>query len=226
MTSILLMIENDVKYPEFASRLNALISEQGKTIVELQKNIGVSYEMARRYTLGTAKPRNKKLSKIAEWLDVHPAFLEYGVVEPTTSTDVSTSIGTERLEQLDIGFPEFIHSIEIPKDKIHELFGRQSLEDIKIINFNDDSMLPTFSPKDLLFIDTKISNFNGDGIYVFDFEDYIFIKRLQRVPGRKLAALSDNDRYTPFYLEDTDISKIKIFGKLIKHLPLKFNDFA
>lgn len=55
----------------------------------------VTYEMARRYTLGTAKPRDEKLIRIAEWLNVPPAWLDYGATEAATESDTVQEIGTD-----------------------------------------------------------------------------------------------------------------------------------
>lgn len=66
---------------DLASRLNELMAKQGKNIVDLQKAIGVTYEMARRYTLGAATPRDKKIEAMAKYFGVSPAHLKYGTAD-------------------------------------------------------------------------------------------------------------------------------------------------
>lgn len=231
--SLLPMVE-ETKYKDFAGRLNELLTEKNVSVTDLAKFSGVSYEMARRYTLGSAKPRDEKMLKIADHLSVSPAFLDYGIDASGNSTKSSPTV---TLRQLDVfasagngyvnqEFPAIISSIEIPQDRIYELFGRNSLEGVKLINVDGDSMMPTLNPRDLLFIDTRIDHFNGDGIYVFNFEESTFVKRLQKVKGRKLSVLSDNEKYPAFEIEAHEMSELYIFGKLIKQLPFKFNDFA
>ena len=62
-----------------SDRLSKLMSENPKaTIAELSRVAGVSYEMARRYILGTAEPRKEKLEKIAEYFNVKPSWLQFG----------------------------------------------------------------------------------------------------------------------------------------------------
>lgn len=188
--NLLLMVEN-AKYKDFAERLNRSLQEQSIGVKELSEFSGVSYEMARRYTLGTAKPRDEKMIRIAERLAVSPAYLDYGV--PVNGGDAPAK-GTVRIEQLDVHasagsgyinqpFPTIVSSIEIPEERIFELFGRRSLDGIVMINVDGDSMMPTLCPKDLLFIDSKVEQFSGDGVYVFNFEDSTFVKRLQKVKG-------------------------------------------
>lgn len=231
--NLLPMVE-EAKYKEFSERLNALLDEKSITVTDLAKFSGVSYEMARRYTLGTAKPRDEKMLKIADQLSVSPAFLDYGVDAAGNSTRSSPTVTLRQLEvfasagngYINHEFPAIVSAIEIPQDKIYELFGRNSLEGVRLINVDGDSMMPTLNPRDLLFIDTRIDHFNGDGIYVFNFEESTFVKRLQKVKGRKLSVLSDNDKYPAFEIEPHEMSELYIFGKLIKQLPFKFNDFA
>jgi len=227
------MVEES-KYKDFADRLNLSLQKHDLGVKELSEFSGVSYEMARRYTLGTAKPRDEKMLRIAERLSVSPAYLDYGV--PLHGGD-EIPPGTVRIQQLDLHasagngyinqpFPTIISSIEIPEERIFELFGRRSLDGIELINVDGDSMMPTLCPKDLLFIDRRIDHFNGDGVYVFNFEDSTFVKRLQKVKGRKLAVLSDNDRYPPFFIEEHEMNELYVFGKLIRCLPLKMVEFG
>lgn len=76
--NLLPMVEKTNKHQEFADRLTAVMNEKGFSVKELSEACGVTYEMARRYTMGTAKPRDEKLSRIAVWLNVEPAWLDYG----------------------------------------------------------------------------------------------------------------------------------------------------
>lgn len=78
-----------VKYQEFASRLKSLMEKNGspiKTVNQLKDAIEVTYEMARRYTLGSAKPREEKMQVLAEKFNVDISYLDHGTgVEPNTS---------------------------------------------------------------------------------------------------------------------------------------------
>lgn len=230
--NLLHMVE-EIKYKDFADRLNKSLQQHSIGVKELSMFSGVSYEMARRYTLGTAKPRDEKMLRIAERLSVSPAYLDYGVLADIDAV----SPGTVKIHQLDLHasagngyinqpFPTIISSIEIQEDRVFELFGRRTLDGIELINVDGDSMMPTLNPKDILFIDRRIEHFTGDGVYVFNFEDSTFVKRLQKVKGRKLAVLSDNDRYPPFFIEEHEMHELYFFGKLIRCLPLKMLEFG
>ena len=76
---------------DLASRINELMAKQNKRIGDLQKALGVTYEMARRYTLGTATPRDDKIESMAEYFGVSPAYLKYGSTD-ATETKVASNI--------------------------------------------------------------------------------------------------------------------------------------
>lgn len=86
------MVEMAVRYPEFAERLTKAMTEVGLEIVDIKERLGVTYEMARRYTLGTAMPREPRLKKLAGLVGKSPSWLAFGVdahlrTEPAASRE-------------------------------------------------------------------------------------------------------------------------------------------
>ena len=71
--TLLPMVEKANKHQDFANRLTEEMRRQRRSVKDLSQACDVTYEMARRYTLGTAKPRDEKLQKIADWLNVQAA---------------------------------------------------------------------------------------------------------------------------------------------------------
>ncbi len=232
---LLLMVDKN-KYYEFAQRLTECMAIANIDVKQLSERVGVTYEMARRYTLGTAKPRDDKMLLVAEAVNASPVYLDYGVkmdgdkaqgkFKDTVTVRQIEAFASAGNGYINNPFPEVIRSIEIPESRIYELFGRKTLDGVVIINADGDSMVPTLNPKDLLFVDTKNTCFTGDGIYIFNFEDSTFIKRLQRVKGRKLAVISDNGFYPPFYIEDHEMHEVYFHGKLLRSLPMAMRHFA
>ncbi|ENK5065186.1 TPA: helix-turn-helix domain-containing protein [Klebsiella variicola] len=86
--NLLPMVEKSNKHQDFADRLNQEMSKKNLSVKQLSHAGQVTYEMARRYTLGTAKPRDEKLIRIAEWLNVPPAWLDYGAVENVAESNI------------------------------------------------------------------------------------------------------------------------------------------
>lgn len=56
------------------------------------------------------------------------------------------------------------------------MFDGRKVENICIINVCGDSMLGIIESGDLLFVDVSIKNFDGDGIYVFFYDDIVYVK--------------------------------------------------
>ncbi|MBG0696796.1 helix-turn-helix transcriptional regulator [Enterobacter roggenkampii] len=84
--TLLPMVEKANKHQDFANRLTEEMRRQRRSVKDLSLACDVTYEMARRYTLGTAKPRDEKLQKIADWLNVQAAWLDYGEGESAAGT--------------------------------------------------------------------------------------------------------------------------------------------
>ena len=74
-SNLLPMVEEQ-KYPDFAKRLNELMTNKGISVTQLKSLVGVTYEMARRYTIGAAKPRASVMNKLALALGVSASYLD------------------------------------------------------------------------------------------------------------------------------------------------------
>lgn len=70
-----------IRHRDFALKVQALMKANGVSVTDIKNHLGVSYEMARRYTLGQAKPRDDKMKALANMLQVSPEILNYGLLE-------------------------------------------------------------------------------------------------------------------------------------------------
>jgi len=82
-------------HAEFAQRLQAAAHKKmgdnnDATITAISEVAKVSYEAARKYWNGLAKPRTPKLILIADWLGIPPHELEYGPVATTRQHPATT----------------------------------------------------------------------------------------------------------------------------------------
>lgn len=85
---------------------------------------------------------------------------------------------------------------------------------LAIVTGFGDSMRPLYNPGDPLLVDTGVRSVDFDAIYFFRVGDEGFIKRLQRIPGNGLLAISDNDKYRDWPVtKDMDF---EVFGRVIK----------
>ncbi|HBQ6921507.1 XRE family transcriptional regulator [Klebsiella pneumoniae] len=232
------MVEEQ-KYPDFAARLNGLISRRDISITQLSEKTGVTYEMVRRYTLGTAKPRTPTMRKLSAVLGVDAAYLEYGVGKPSESEAMKPIASNPfsdvyRVEVLDLtvsagpgnymisDYVEVLYAIEFTTEHARVLFGNRDPTDVKVMTVNGDSMAPTLVSGDRLFVDTSVRHFQTDGVYSFVYGKTFHVKRLQ-MQGDKLAVLSDNPAYEKWYINEDSQDNLYVMGKALIHESIKYN---
>lgn len=113
---------------------------------------------------------------------------------------------------------QVIRQIKYNPEQYYELYRGMNPDNIEIISVKGDSMVPTFYHGDLLFIDISVQEYDGDGIYVFTYDSYTFVKRIQKT-GNTFTVLSDNERYKEWEIKD----KCYIHGKVKVHQSQKLN---
>lgn len=118
-------------------------------------------------------------------------------------------------------YPEIISSLSLSKDGMLEIVGRKSSDGIFMINVPTDSMEPTIPKGSIVFIDTNIDHYNGDGIYAFASDGALFIKRIQRMMSGGYKLISDNDKYEIEVATENNFANAKFVGKFIKCLRIE-----
>lgn len=88
-----------------------------------------------------------------------------------------------------------------------------SPRDLYLIYVDGESMEPTLRPGDVILVNHQDTGPSRDGIYVLRMDDALLVKRLQRLPGGKIRASSDNAAYQPFELDGN--SDIAIIGRVV-----------
>lgn len=216
------------------NRIRELRLAKGMKISELAEAVGIDSANISRLETGKQKSfTEQSLSKFAEALGVSVAHLFTPSEITTTVYEHSISspgIGEDktvfRVEILDIsasaggGFIQgsdvidVIRSIEYNNERAMAMFGGRAPDSVKVINVRGDSMAETIEPGDLLFVDISVNSFDGDGIYVFGFDDKIYVKRLQMIPD-KILVISDNPRYREWSLDKTNEHRFYVYGKVM-----------
>ncbi|MGY6089398.1 S24 family peptidase [Avibacterium paragallinarum] len=107
-----------------------------------------------------------------------------------------------------------VELIQFSEEQYTMLFSNIRSEYIKIVNVRGDSMSPTFESGDLLYVDTRIRHYDGDGIYIFIYSGYRHVKRLQ-MAGSKLLVLSDNKAYKEWEINQSNEDEFFIEGKVM-----------
>jgi DNA-binding Xre family transcriptional regulator len=102
--------------------------------------------------------------------------------------------------------------LEVPKYFVDKLGGESELKNIEAINISGDSMEPTFSYNDVVFINRSKTNVERGGIFIIRTEGGLFIKRVQKRIDGKIDVISDNDIYTTLTLS---ANEIEVLGRVI-----------
>lgn len=202
------------------------------TLTELALRVDSDVGNLSRLERGMQGYSDSLIHKIAEALAV-PVSELFSSNEASDTVD-SYSIGSiikkgrkdvYRIDVLDVsasagdGSPskdvvEVIRSIEYVPDQARVIFGNRPESSVKLINVRGDSMEGTIEPGDLIFVDVAVSCFDGDGIYVFDYNGDMFVKRLQKVKS-ELIVISDNPRYREWTISAEEMDMLHVSGRVM-----------
>lgn len=110
-----------------------------------------------------------------------------------------------------------IDSIRVPMDWVHENFPHiTAAKNLKIITGFGDSMHPTYKHGDPLIVDTGVNVMDVDTVYVFAYQDELYIKRIQRLPDKSIKVISDNRAlYEPFTLDARQREEVHVIARVI-----------
>jgi phage repressor protein C with HTH and peptisase S24 domain len=91
---------------------------------------------------------------------------------------------------------------------------------IQILMASGTSMAPTIAPEDLLFVETAVTDYQGEGIYLIRHDRELLCKRLSMV-GRVLTVSSDDGK-TPAWSWQDRPEGDAIVGRVVCVLPMSF----
>ena len=224
---------------DLATRLQTLLYEKRLSMNAFAKMVGVSQPAIAKIISGdTRDPKN--ILEIATALGVNPHWLKTGEGSPDADVFAFTSEKdddhTLRVDLLDAElaahssgiinaeYPDVISSIFFTHEGVKRILGRTTTDGVYMFKVPTDSMVPTITQNDIVFIDTNVKEYIGEGVYSFNLNGETYIKRLQRLPTGVIMALSDNPLYHPFEITEDLFDTAKIIGKFIKTVELKPKD--
>lgn len=133
--------------------------------------------------------------------------------------DVRAAAGLTGFENSD--YPEIISSLYLTDEGMSQLVGKKSADGICLVNVPTDSMEPTIRKGDIVFLDTKVNAYSGDGIYAFAIDGALFIKRIQKMIGGGYRMISDNEIYPPEQISDDVCENAKFIGRFIRTIHIE-----
>ena len=107
---------------------------------------------------------------------------------------------------------ENIEELEMPSYFIDKLGGERELNNIEAINVSGDSMEPTFSYNDIVFINRSKTDLGRGGIFTIRTEAGLFIKRVQTRVDGNIDVISDNSVYSTQTLSPNEV---EVLGRVV-----------
>lgn len=102
--------------------------------------------------------------------------------------------------------------IQIPQEFVMMLGGERELKNIEAINVTGDSMEPTFSYNDVVFVNRAKTDLARGGIFTIRTEAGLFIKRVQKRLDGRVDIISDNPVYSTQTLHQNEI---EVIGRVV-----------
>ncbi len=225
----------------FNSRLKLALKKRSSRSVA--RECALSETAMRKYIIGESTPNVERLTILAKVLDVSVGWLATGEGEmdntPVQMVSRSAMPGIPHEHWLDnrddayacvplygdvnaaAGYGSVVDSeqvtdwIHFKKSLIHKELHAQP-NDLYLIMVDGESMEPTLRPGDTILIDRReAQQVPRDGIYVLQLEHTLLVKRLQRMPGKKIKVTSDNTSYVPFELDLSSSDDVTMIGRVV-----------
>lgn len=215
---------------KIGEKIRSVRKSKGMTISELALQIDSDVGNISRLERGIQGYSDKIINKIAKALNIPVS--ELFIPNENVNTVFNDSIsGSKRngetymVEILDVAVTPsessrhgdvaaVIKRIDYLPEEAKRLFGDLPQGRVRLVNVRGDGMQGTIEPGDLIFIDQGIKNFDGDGIYVFKFDDELFIKRLQKIKS-EIVVISDNPKYEKWSLSPDEQKNLHIAGRVM-----------
>ena len=209
----------------FRERVELLMSIYKVDRATLAKHLGVSRMTIGNIINGATKVRRTMelarffgSTELADWID-NGGELPAGVLASLAPTVKIQTIAEEKLSKVG-DYLKITKQIEYYDSAFSEIFRGLNPQSLALIGVKGEAMAPTFKQGDLLFVDTAVDYFDGDGVYLFTYGDYTHIKRLQKA-GLKIRAVYEDGKSESWELED--LEQVTFHGKVKVHQSQKLN---
>ena len=135
---------------------------------------------------------------------------------PLLSTEASMGNGVmdqgqvEVVEYLDVA--EWWAAQHLPRDPAH----------IRVITARGDSMAGVINDGDVVFVDIRVNHFQGEGLYVFNWQGRALVKRLvPSIRSGQIQIVSANPAYPSETVSMDEMESLYIAGKVVAWWTLK-----
>lgn len=219
----------------FAQRLGEMLDHIGfpsgrGRAPALAKRYSVSITAARKWLIGTSVPTPARQMLIEQDLQSGDRAIRvrdepYQIrSSPFAAYEIAPGYRRLPLLTMEVSMGDGAFHDE-PSDVVQyldvaEWWAREHLpmngERVKIITGKGESMAPLIAHGDIIFVDTSTNYFDGEGLYVFNWNGRALIKRLVPVLRTgKLRIVSANPAYEPEEIAPDELDMLHISGRVV-----------
>ncbi|MFS8861194.1 helix-turn-helix transcriptional regulator [Synechococcus sp. H60.3] len=198
----------------FAARLRQVIGNEA--IYAFGRRAGISDTALRSYLKGSV-PGIDKAVKIAQVGGVSLSWLITGEGSPGDAkteyvyvplVDVVASAGAGALVR-----EESIESVLAFERNWLRAHLKGNPDGLSLIRVQGNSMSPTLEDGDWIFVERQ-EELGEEGIYVFQRDGELWVKRLHRLSGSRVKVISDNPRFPSFVVDCADpVNGLTLIGR-------------
>jgi len=203
--------------------IKAAREHRGLTQIDIANHLGVSRNAVSQWEHNSTMPGILRMAKLAKLLGYKAELLtsesfstddnlEGAHVAIQQHNEVCGSMGNGLTLRDQPGqITEWMATPEWVNKNVPTNSGKQNL---RIVTGFGDSMRGMFNSGDPLIVDIGVKSVEYDAVYFFRVGNEGFIKRLQRVPGTGLLAISENKAYESWSISDE--MDFEVFGRVLK----------
>jgi len=205
--------------------------------LDLSRLMEVSDGALGRIKYGNGNPTAETLERIARFFRVEPWQLLVPGFDPAKPPQLAQTPVLAAREELPAGYVRFelldvvvsaghgafapqhheiLQHIDVLESWARQTLGTADPEWVKLVVAKGDSMAPTIQNGDIIFVDTRHTQFESDGIYTMDWQGRTLVKRLRMLTDGRMAIQSDNQvAYPPEYVTAATASQLVISGLVL-----------
>lgn len=111
-------------------------------------------------------------------------------------------------------FPEVVKELDLAEWQVRKQLGFIPEEGrVALITVRGDSMYPDINNGDVMMVDTRLTHFDGDGVYLINLHGQTFVKRLQMMRDG-LHVKSTNKKYESFVVPPDELDTLYVCGRI------------
>ena len=102
-------------------------------------------------------------------------------------------------------YPEIVDWVEVTKEWAKQKLHGVPHSAVRVITGRGQSMRGTYNDGDLIFIDSRVKQFDSDAAYCYRWEGKVHIKRLQQIGKGKVRIISANPEWPAIEVKLADL---------------------